>query len=259
MLKNTFIHLPAIGEKTEKRIWQDGVSTWQDALLCNGFSFLNRRQKEKFRQELEESVEALSRGDASFFYERLRGGDTWRAYPEFAHKILYLDIETTGGAFDDTAVTMIGIYDGHDYMPYIAGKNLYDFPDRLKEAELLVTFFGSGFDIPALKVQFPRADFNKLHIDLCFTLKKLGLHGGLKRIEQKLNIQRDPDVDGMNGYDAVKLWYAYLRGNENALELLVKYNKEDVCNMKFLMDYAYRELRERCLNARAHFAESRRY
>lgn len=244
MLQNTFIHLPGIGEKTERKLWREGITSWSDALSCSDFSFLKHKQKSHLKREIEKSLSALEQEDVEYFQQCLRGRYAWRVYPEFAHKVLFLDIETTGGGVYDTSLTMVGVYDGYDYTPFIAGKNLYDFPDVLNDAKLLITFFGSGFDLPVLKLFFPRANWNQLHIDLCFTLKQLGLHGGLKTVERKLNVQRDPDVEGMNGYDAVKLWHAYCRGNENALSLLVKYNKEDVCNLKFLMDYAYRHLKD---------------
>ncbi len=251
MLKNTFIHLPGIGEQTERRFWREGITTWSDALSCNDSSFLKRHRKEKFKREIEKSFLALEREDAAYFQQCLHGRNAWRGYPEFSHKVLFLDIETTGGGVYDTAVTMVGVYDGYDYTPFIAGKNLYDFPDALDDAKLLVTFYGSGFDLPVLKSFFPRANWSQLHVDLCFTLKQLGLHGGLKKVEHTLNLQRDPDVEGMTGYDAVKLWYAYLRGNENALEILIKYNKEDVCNLKVLVEYGYQELKNRTLDAPA--------
>ena len=48
----------------------------------------------------------------------------------------------------------------------------------------------------------------------------------------------------MNGFEAVKLWKHYERGNKEALERLVQYNKEDVINLKPLMEFAYKELSE---------------
>ena len=32
MLKNTFIHVPGLGTKTEQRIWSSGVHSWNDLL-----------------------------------------------------------------------------------------------------------------------------------------------------------------------------------------------------------------------------------
>ena len=30
MLKNTFIHIPGIGPKTEQRLWDSGTHNWED-------------------------------------------------------------------------------------------------------------------------------------------------------------------------------------------------------------------------------------
>ena len=73
-----------------------------------------------------------------------------------------------------------------------------------------------------------------------------GTPGGLKSIERQLHIPRVPETDGLTGYDAVRLWRAYRkggRGAEDALRLLLAYNREDVVNMKLLLDYALPRLR----------------
>jgi hypothetical protein len=46
----------------------------------------------------------------------------------------------------------------------------------------------------------------------------LGYRGGLKYIEKKFGISRDQEIDGMDGYDAVRLWQAYQWGDEAALD-----------------------------------------
>ena len=57
---------------------------------------------------------------------------------------------------------------------------------RTTKRGLLVTFFGSGFDLPVLRHAFPQVRFDVLHIDLCYSLKRLGYSGGLKRVESAL-------------------------------------------------------------------------
>jgi uncharacterized protein len=79
-----------------------------------------------------------------------------------------------------------------------------------------------------------------VHIDLRYVLMRLGHRGGLKTIEQRLGIQRPIDLQGMNGYDAVLLWNRYREGDSQALDTLIRYNREDVVNLKTLMELAYR-------------------
>lgn len=59
------------------------------------------------------------------------------------------------------------------------------------------------------------------------------LYGGLKAVEQQLDIKRQlKDIDG---YMAVQLWYDYLNNNdEQALQTLLAYNQEDVSNLRIL-------------------------
>jgi len=51
----------------------------------------------------------------------------------------------------------------------------------------------------------------------------------------------------MDGYMAVLLWQRYQRGDRTALDLLLKYNREDVVNLEVLMDRAFHISRERLL------------
>ncbi|MEW6214257.1 MAG: ribonuclease H-like domain-containing protein [Nitrospirota bacterium] len=61
--------------------------------------------------------------------------------------------------------------------------------------------------------------FDILHFDLCFGARRIGLKGGLKRLELCFGIQRREEVRGMGGYDAVLLWEEAKRGNSRALDL----------------------------------------
>lgn len=40
----------------------------------------------------------------------------------------------------------------------------------------------------------------------------------------------------MNGWEAVRLWHAYRQGDEQALDLFVRYNEADVCNLEPLAE-----------------------
>lgn len=45
-------------------------------------------------------------------------------------------------------------------------------------------------------------------------------------------------TEGLNGYDAVKLWKKWVEEKDkNSLRKLILYNKEDVVNIKKIMDY----------------------
>ncbi|MGI0017043.1 MAG: ribonuclease H-like domain-containing protein, partial [Nitrososphaera sp.] len=50
------------------------------------------------------------------------------------------------------------------------------------------------------------------------------------------------EVERLTGYDATVLWSRYLRGDKYALELLIKYNMQDVISLKPILESAYERL-----------------
>ena len=70
MLKNTFVHIPGIGIKSEEKIWSSGVYCWDD--LCGGdLSVCVRIGKDHLKRSIEESIEHLSNLNPEFFGKRL--------------------------------------------------------------------------------------------------------------------------------------------------------------------------------------------
>ena len=242
MLTSTFIHAPGVGPTTEQSLWAQGVTTWQDYLDRAGELRLAPRHKIALARTLEESQAALDEARADYFAQALPKREHWRAVSHFPH-IGYLDIETDGGMSTDS-ITLIGLYDGLEMKFYVKGENLAQFAYDCQDFDGFVTFFGTGFDVPFLKRRFPVLESvfaDRLHVDLCPLLKRLGHTGGLKRIEQELKIARVPETDGLSGMDAVRLWRAFRRGGrdaEDARRLLLAYNREDVVNMETLLKYA---------------------
>jgi uncharacterized protein YprB with RNaseH-like and TPR domain len=115
---------------------------------------------------------------------------------------------------------------------------------------MIVTFFGSGFDVPMLQKRFRDVKFDQIHLDLCPTLRRLGFRGGLKSIEKQVGIARVEETQGLTGFDAIKLWNRYLRNrDDSALETLIAYNREDVVNLEFLAELAYKGLKEQVYDA----------
>ena len=64
---------------------------------------------------------------------------------------------------------------------------------------------------------------------------KKNLYGGFKSVERQLGISRK--LTEVNGYEAVRLWWRYVNDcDEDALNTLLKYNREDVLNLKCLKE-----------------------
>jgi uncharacterized protein YprB with RNaseH-like and TPR domain len=178
-----------------------------------------------------------------YFAKRLPKSEIWRVFPEFRNKTVYLDIETDGG-FHGEAITVIGLYDGSEFKTYVRGENLLEFEDEIQRYSLLVTFFGTGFDLPIIRRCFPHLKLDHLHLDLCPVMRRLGYRGGLKAIERQLGITRGVMAEGLSGRDAIQLWKAFSRGHQRALETLIEYNREDVVNLEKLAEITYAKLRE---------------
>jgi uncharacterized protein YprB with RNaseH-like and TPR domain len=148
------------------------------------------------------------------------------------------------------AITLVGLYDGVEFTYLQKDEDLGNFLDILSRYSMIVTFFGTGFDLPMLQRAFPTLHYDQIHLDLCYALRRVGLKGGLKSIEQQLGIARSDDTTGLSGRDAITLWRLFQRGDESALQTLIAYNREDVVNLEILAGIAFERLKEHTLEGR---------
>jgi uncharacterized protein len=244
VIENTFIHIQGIGPKTEKNIWRQGIYEWQSFLSRNG-TIVSPQKDPLIRMELEETI--ANQNNLKYFSERLPSTETWRMYDKFKHKAAYLDIETSGEFSGGDLITVIGLYDGEKVYTFVNGRNLQEFEIAVSSYDMLITFSGSSFDLPVIKKYFPQITLPAGHIDLKFLLNRLGYRGGLKKIEKDIGIRRDADIDGLNGFDAVKLWNTYRWGDRTALDILIRYNTADIVNLKPLMEDGYNMMKKKLL------------
>ncbi len=239
MLTSTYIHIPGIGNTVEKKIWKSGSHKWEDFLRDRDRIPIPEKKKDVICEGLQESMEKLRKKDSRFFAKTMPGKEHWRAYKQFSGSIAYVDIETTGLSRDSSDITVIGIYDGKKAKTYVKGIDLEKAARDLPEYDLLVTFNGARFDLPFIQSEFPELEFDQLHIDLMYPLRRIGYCGGLKAIERNLGITRTEETTGISGFDAVRLWYDYKRGNEHALDILLEYNREDIVNLETIIEKIY--------------------
>ncbi|UCH77803.1 MAG: ribonuclease H-like domain-containing protein [Candidatus Coatesbacteria bacterium] len=248
MIRKTFQMLHGVGPYTERRIRREGCACWDDFLARGGATFTSRRRNELWQKEITRWGEALAQRDERFFYEQLPRGEHWRLFEVFGDDVACLDIETTGQAPPNDETTVVGIYrPGRGLRQLVAGRDLSgDAIDAaLEGVKLLVTFFGANFDLPFLQKEFSYLRFEYPHYDLCFAAKRVGIKGGLKKVEKQFEIAREGDVDGLDGYAAVLLWQAHCRGDASALDTLLKYNAADTENLLPLAAIIYERLCER--------------
>ncbi|WP_168719287.1 ribonuclease H-like domain-containing protein [Thermosulfurimonas marina] len=155
--------------------------------------------------------------------------------------ILFLDIETEGLSKERNGLTVLGTMVGRCYRAFVAGHNLEKGPAYLGRFPVWVTFGGSTFDLPFLRAHFPHLPAPALHIDLCRVFRHLGYRGGLKKLEIRFGLSRK--TQGLTGYHAVRLWQRWQRERDRrALRLLLHYNREDVANLRPLLEIAAAKL-----------------
>ena len=247
MLTSSFILLPGVGPVTERRWWQEGLHAWSDFLHHASIPGLSAARKTWYDDELRTAQLLAEKGDFRQFASRLPRREHWRLYEACRSRTGYLDIETTGGPPHEGVVTVVGLHCHGKTVSLVQGEDLT--PERLQaeidQCDLLVTFFGSVFDIPYLCATFPELRMPPLHFDLCFAARRLALRGGLKSIEREMGIDRDRTISGLDGWDAVRLWSHWCRGDIRARETLLAYNRADTEHLVLLADRFYEDLMTR--------------
>lgn len=98
----------------------------------------------------------------------------------------------------------------------------------------ILTYNGARFDLPVIK-RAVKLDLNKYFEcqDLMYDCWRRNLYGGLKRVEEQLGIERASR--GIDGLMAMRLWERFrVYGEEEALQTLLEYNREDAVNLYYL-------------------------
>ncbi len=230
-IENSFIPVEGVGERTEQKLWQQGITHW-DEFSRNA---VGPTTADRIETYIAEARERLSDGDAPYFHEQFPSAERWRLYENFRDSTCFFDIETTGLDHHRNDVTTVSFHCGGETTTLVRGRDLTveALEAQFEAADLLVSFNGKRFDVPFLEQSFDLS-ITSPHVDLMYPCRRLGLTGGLKRVESAVGLDRDrPDISGR---DAVRLWREYERGDDDALDTLVAYNREDTVNLQTLMD-----------------------
>lgn len=251
MIRRTFLILPSIGCKTEARLWRKGIADWNDFISTGHIEGLSDARKGMMDGHLERADRFLERGVTEYFCQILPTVEHWRMFDRFEDDCAYLDIETDG-QYANANVTVVGIHRGGKTTTLVRDEDLNaaNLAKALEGAKMLVTFNGSSFDLPILHYHYPMAVPRLPHYDLRHACRRVGLTGGLKRIEKEVGIARPREVEFVTGEEAVYLWRAWQRkGSKNALKLLKTYNQEDTENLVPLARMVYDRLRVRTVDS----------
>ncbi|MGB9986275.1 ribonuclease H-like domain-containing protein [Salarchaeum japonicum] len=232
-IENSFIAADGVGEKTERRLWQDGATHWDEF----DPSLVGEKTGDRIQSYIRDARRALDDGEYRTLAETLPSGSLWRLYENIRDDTAFFDIETTGLDAATNDVTTVSVHRGGDTTTLVQGRDLtVDALEReLADASMVVSFNGKRFDQPFLESNFD-LDLDTPHLDLMYLCKRLGLSGGLKSIEQDLGVGRE-GVEDVDGREAVRLWKRYDRhGDDAALDRLVKYNRLDTENLRIILD-----------------------
>jgi hypothetical protein len=153
----------------------------------------------------------------------------------------YLDIETTGLSPSGSEITVIGIHickGEEENFVQLVGRDIDadSLLEALEGVQVIHTYNGHRFDLPFIHRKLGvNLEERFAHRDLMYDCWRNNLRGGLKSVECQLGIDRDSV--GIDGLEAVRLWSRYVEAFDlDALNVLLKYNKEDVQNLKVLKE-----------------------
>ncbi|MBD3313373.1 hypothetical protein GF345_02940 [Candidatus Woesearchaeota archaeon] len=244
MIRESFVFLDRIGLKTENNIWKQGIEDWEMFISAKKIRGIGLR-KGFFDRQIRNMRKELYNSSMGFLKRAIPASEAWRLYEMFRDEAVFLDIET---AHYYGHITVIGLYDGYDTKMMIKDINLdkQALKKELEKYKLIITFNGSSFDLPVIERYFQGVVPDVPHIDLRHVCSRIGLKGGLKQIENDLGIKRLPELKNVTGEDAANLWRVFkATGDDYYLDLLIKYNEEDIINLKPIADFAARGLWKR--------------
>src|SRR5881628_4096444 len=83
MLESTFVLLKGIGESTERRIWDSGVSDWHAFLACGSLPGIAPDRKRCYDADITLAIRRLQEGHSRYFSRCLKARDRWRLFETF--------------------------------------------------------------------------------------------------------------------------------------------------------------------------------
>jgi uncharacterized protein YprB with RNaseH-like and TPR domain len=245
LIDECFIHLEGIGEKTSEKLKELGFMNWQQCMDNTGSLPFNGNKREKFIRNILDSQKAVEESDIAYLVANYPTREHWRVLAEFFHEATWFDIETTGISWYDNHATVISAYMDGKLLDFKYGENLDDFLELVDRSRLLVSFNGSGYDIPFLEQTYHIPSLDCPHVDLRWISYHMGYRGGLKIIEKSVGIERPGEVSGIDGLEAIDLFYRWQGGDSDAGRKLMVYCRADVISSYIL---GYRLLTERGLD-----------
>ncbi len=244
-LERTFQLSKGVGPYRERDLWARGIETWDAFEAAAGQGVVMSAAIDAVTLEtLQRARKALSAGDLAALAAMLPAREHWRLYPHFAERAAFFDIEADG----DLVPTVVGVMDARGVATFRRGHSLQQLPERLAQSPIWVTFNGAVFDVPVLEKAFEHFPRPSAHIDLRFLIRRTGLKGGLKGVEESLNLHRPLHLKGVKGLDAIRLWREWNETKSlTALRVLTEYNLYDAVNLRSVLEWSMWQLAEQAV------------
>lgn len=247
MMERSFVMLPGVGRETERRIWTQGVRSWDDFMSAPDIEGISRRRLDTLKSQAHEISESVANGDSECLATLLPPSEHWRLLEGWNEGYVCLDIEVSSqnGKFFPVVLSVLR---GDECTTLVRGDGFYwsAFDEIVSDADFLVTFNGSSFDLPLLE----RCGYSvrgPVHLDLRRFCRKIGLNGGLKSIEGQLGIHRDRELEFSTSEQVSYLWRLWeSKGSKNALDRLIAYNQRDACSLSIIAKEIYRRYSDIC-------------
>lgn len=152
MIENSFLHIPRIGSKTEQRLWQSGIHSWDDFSPDCPIRF-PQTKIETINAALEESRHHFKSGNPNYFSDKLPANQLGRLFPDFRESTAFIDVQKTGMKRWGFEITTIALYDGQSISFCVNEHNIDDFPAEISKYNVIVTH--SGKTIGMVHFWFP--------------------------------------------------------------------------------------------------------
>jgi hypothetical protein len=162
--------------------------------------------------------------------------------------VAYLDIETNAKKANEGMVVAIGLLTGDEPEVMFAEsfeeerKALEWLKNKLNNCDLIVTWYGSGFDIPFLctRALIHKIDLSELNeiqmLDLCqWSRARLLLSSySLESVARFLEINGGKGFKEFHGTDILALFKLAERGDNEARKLIIEHCKDDIVVLKLV-------------------------
>ena len=231
ILDQSLCLMDGISPEAEIRLRRRGVLSCRQ-LADEAERYFSADHAARVRASFEEMSKASSCGLCDWFVNHLPAGHRIRALLPFLRDVTFYDIETDGMSAGARITCITTLRNGR-FRSFVQGRNLVDFLDVWESTRILVGFNSKRFDTPAVCREFGLSCI-PAQVDIMDEARRFGYRGGLKAIEHETGFTRVVGgcVDGM---EAVRLWDKYLHNaDDEALEQLLAYNREDVRSLTYL-------------------------